>query len=138
MKTNNTLVVRIGKREFKEKIFDYTFSKEWQYKGDIPAVIDFYADWCAPCKMVSPLLDELSVEYDGKIKVYKVNTEKDPEVAKAFGISSIPTLLFIGQTGKPVVLRGAQSRQTLKNNIEKILSEKEEKRLLSRLLSFKW
>lgn len=138
MSTNNTLVVRIGKREFKEKIFDYTFSKEWQYKGDIPAVIDFYADWCTPCKMVSPLLDELSVEYNGKIKVYKVNTEKDPEVAKAFGISSIPTILFIAQTGKPLVLRGAQSRQTLKNNIERILHEKEEKRLLSRLLSFKW
>jgi thioredoxin 1 len=137
MKTNNTNVVHLNKREFKEKIFDYSFSKDWKYKGDMPAVIDFYADWCAPCKMVSPVLDDLSIEFEGKIKVYKVNTEKDPEVAKAFGVSSIPTLLFIAQTGKPVVIRGAQSRQSLKSNIERILP-KEEKRFLEKLVSFKW
>ena len=106
MKTSNSHVVNLGKREFKEKIYDYTFSKEWKYKGDLPAVVDFYADWCAPCKMVSPILNDLSVEYAGKINVYKVNTEKDPEVSKAFGVSSIPTLLFIAQTGKPTVVRG--------------------------------
>jgi len=137
MKTNSTNVSHLGKREFKEKIFDYTFSKEWKYKGDLPAVVDFYADWCAPCKMVSPILDDLSIEFAGKIKVYKVNTEKDPEVAKAFGISSIPTLLFIAQSGKPTVVRGAQSRQSLKSNIERILP-KEEKRFLNKLLSLKW
>ena len=137
MKTNNSNVIYLTKREFKEKIFDYTFSKDWNYKGDSPAVIDFYADWCAPCKMVSPILDELSIEFAGKIKVYKINTEKDPEVSKAFGISSIPTLLFIAQTGKPIVIRGAQSRQSLKNQIERILP-KEEKRFLGKLLSLKW
>jgi thioredoxin 1 len=137
MKTNNTHVVHLNKREFKEKIYDYTFSKEWKYKGDLPAVIDFYADWCAPCKMVSPILDDLSNEYAGKIKVYKVNTEKDPEVSKAFGISSIPTLLFIAQSGNPIVVRGAQSRQSLKSNIERILP-KEEKRFMNKLLSLKW
>jgi thioredoxin 1 len=137
MKTNNSNVIHLTKREFKEKIFDYTFSKDWNYKGDSPAVIDFYADWCAPCKMVSPILDELSIEFAGKIKVYKINTEKDPEVSKAFGISSIPTLLFIAQTGKPTVVRGAQSRQSLKNQIERILP-KEEKRFLGKLLSLKW
>ncbi len=137
MKTNNSNVIHLTKREFKEKIFDYTFSKDWNYKGDSPAVIDFYADWCAPCKMVSPILDELSIEFAGKIKVYKINTEKDPEVSKAFGISSIPTLLFIAQTGKPIVIRGAQSRQSLKNQIERILP-KEEKRFLGKLLSLKW
>jgi len=137
MKPNTSHAVHLGKREFKEKIYDYTFSKEWKYKGDLPAVVDFYADWCAPCKMVSPILDDLSIEYEGKIKVYKVNTEKDPEVAKAFGVSSIPTLLFIAQTGKPIVVRGAQSRQSLKSNIERILP-KEEKRFLNKLLSFKW
>jgi len=137
MKTNTSRVVHLGKREFKEKIYDYTFNKEWKYKGDLPAVVDFYADWCAPCKMVSPILDDLSNEYSGKIKVYKVNTEKDPEVAKAFGVSSIPTMLFIAQTGKPTVVRGAQSRQSLKSNIERILP-KEEKRFLNKLLSLKW
>lgn len=137
MKTNNTNVLHINKREFKAKIFDYSFSKDWKYKGEMPAVIDFYADWCAPCKMVSPLLDDLSVEFAGKVKFYKVNTEKDPEVAKAFGVSSIPTLLFIAQSGKPIVVRGAQSRQSLKSNIERILP-KEEKRFINRLLSLKW
>lgn len=137
MKTDNTQVVHLNKREFKEKVFDYSFSKDWKYKGDMPAVIDFYADWCSPCKMVSPVLDDLSIEFEGKVKFYKVNTEKDPEVAKAFGVSSIPTLLFIAQTGKPVVIRGAQSRQSLKSNIEKILP-KEEKRFLEKLVSFKW
>jgi len=137
MKTSNSNVVHLGKREFKEKIYDYTFSKEWKYKGDLPAVVDFYADWCAPCKMVSPILNDLSIEYAGKINIYKVNTEKDPEVAKAFGVSSIPTLLFIAQTGKPTVVRGAQSRQSLKSNIERILP-KEEKRFLNKLLSLKW
>jgi thioredoxin-like negative regulator of GroEL len=87
--------------------------------------------------MVSPILDDLSNEYAGKIKVYKVNTEKDPEVAKAFGISSIPTLLFIAQNGKPTVVRGAQSRQSLKSSIERILP-KEEKRFLNKILSLKW
>jgi thioredoxin-like negative regulator of GroEL len=87
--------------------------------------------------MVSPVLDDLSVEFAGKVKFYKVNTEKDPEVAKVFGVSSIPTLLFIGMTGKPMVMRGAQSRQSLKSNIEKILP-KEEKRFLEKLVSFKW
>ncbi|MCX6250907.1 MAG: thioredoxin domain-containing protein [Bacteroidetes bacterium] len=137
MKSNNTNVVHLNKREFKEKIFDYTLSKEWNYKGDIPAIIDFYADWCAPCKMVSPVLDGLSIEYQGRIKIYKVNTEKDPEVAKVFGVSSIPTLLFIAQTGKPMVVRGTQSRQSLKSNIERILP-REEKRFLNKLISLKW
>jgi thioredoxin 1 len=137
MKSYNPNVITLTKREFKDKIYDYTISKEWKYKGELPAVIDFYADWCAPCKMVAPILDDLSTEYAGKIKVYKINTEKDPEVAKAFGVSSIPTLLFIAQSGKPTVIRGAQSRQALKSNIERILP-KEEKHFLNKLLSFKW
>lgn len=132
MKVNSTNAIHLNKREFKDKIFDYSFSKDWKYKGALPAVVDFYADWCAPCKMVAPLLDELSIEYTGKIKVYKVNTEKDPEVARAFGVSSIPTLLFISLTGKPTVVRGAQSRQSLKSNIERILHG-EEKHFLQKL-----
>jgi thioredoxin len=137
MKIYNPNVVTLTKREFKDKIYDYSLSKEWKYKGNLPAVIDFYADWCGPCKMVAPILDELAGEYAGKVKVYKVNTEKDPEVSKAFGVSSIPTLLFIPMTGKPTVVRGAQSRSSLKSNIARILNEKE-KPFLEKLLSFKW
>lgn len=127
-------VVTLGKRDFKARVFDYAPGREWKFAGDRPAVIDFYADWCAPCKMVSPILDELSVEYEGRVRFYKVNTEKDPEVAKAFGISSIPTLLFAGMEGKPVVLRGAQPKQALVKQLGMILPG-EKKGLLSRLFS---
>jgi thioredoxin len=136
METKNGKVITLNKREFKEKIFNYSVSKEWDYKGDLPAVIDFYADWCMPCKMVAPLLNQLSKEYDGKVKFYKVNTEKDPEVAKVFGISSIPTLLFIAPTGNPTVVRGAQPISSLRKNIDRILpGEKEEKSFLKSLFS---
>jgi thioredoxin 1 len=125
METKNGKVITLNKREFKDKIFDYSYTKQWNYKGDMPAVIDFYADWCMPCKMVAPLLNQLSLEYDGKVKFYKVNTEKDPEVSKVFGISSIPTLLFIAPTGSPTVVRGAQSIGSLRKNIDRIIPEKE-------------
>jgi thioredoxin len=137
MESKNNKVITLNKREFKDKIFDYSFSKEWKYKGDKPAVIDFYADWCMPCKMVAPLLNQLSSEYDGKVKFYKVNTEKDPEVSKVFGISSIPTLLFIAPTGNPIVVRGAQSISSLRKNVERILpNEGKERSFLQSLLSF--
>ena len=111
----------MNKRAFKEKIYDYTFSKEWEYKGDLPAVIDFYADWCKPCKVVAPIINQLSEEYDGRVNFYKLNTEKDPEVAKVFGISSIPTILFIAPGDKPFMVRGAQPKFMLRKNVEKIL-----------------
>jgi len=121
MGANTGKVATLNKREFKQKIFDYTYSKEWDYKGDLPAVIDFYADWCKPCKVVAPIVSQLSEEYDGRVNFYKVNTEKDPEVAKVFGISSIPTLLFIAPEGKPVMVRGAQPKFMIKKNIERII-----------------
>lgn len=135
MASNSSKVTTLNKREFKSKIFDYTYTREWEYKGDMPAVIDFYADWCKPCKFVSPLLDQLSVEYEGKVKFYKLNTEKDPEVSKVFGISSIPTLLFIGMEGKPVVVRGAQPIGALRKNVDKILPG-EKKSFLKNLFTF--
>jgi thioredoxin len=135
MGANSGKVILLNKREFKEKIFNYSLTKEWHYKGDMPAVIDFYADWCGPCKVVAPLLNQLSVEYDGKVKFYKVNTEKDPEVAKVFGISSIPTLLFIAAEGNPTAVRGAQPISSLKKNIERILPG-EKKSFLRSLFSF--
>ena len=137
MKTNSTNAVHLNKREYKAKVHDYTFSKEWKYKGEMPAVIDFYANWCVPCKMVAPILDELSIEYAGKVKVYKIDSEKDPEVSKAYGISSIPTLMFIPQNGKPTVVTGTQSRSSLKSNFERILP-KDGQPLIKKLLSFKW
>jgi thioredoxin len=106
--------------------------------GEMPAVIDFYADWCGPCKAVAPLLNQLSQEYEGKVKFYKVNTEKDPEVAKVFGISSIPTLLFIAPTGNPTVVRGAQPIGSLRKNIERILPDSVSSHgFLKNLFSFK-
>ena len=138
METKTNKVVLLNKREFKEKIFNYSVSRDWDYKGEMPAVIDFYADWCGPCKAVAPLLGQLSLEYDGKVKFYKVNTEKDPEVARIFGISSIPTLLFISpKSGSPTVVRGAQPISSLRKNIERILpGEKSEKSFLKGLFSF--
>ena len=137
MENKNGKVIILNKREFKEKIFNYSVSKDWDYKGEMPAVIDFYADWCMPCKMVAPLLSQLSVEYDGKVKFYKVNTEKDPEVAKVFGISSIPTLLFISPTGNPTVVRGAQPIGSLRRNIDRLLQGgKADKSFLKGLFSF--
>jgi thioredoxin len=114
-------VRQLNKKEFKQKIYDYTFSQEWNYKGDKPAVIDFYADWCQPCKVVAPMLNQLSEEYEGRVDFYKVNTEKDPAVAKAFGITNIPTILFIPMEGRPVSIKGAKPKIVLKRNVEKIL-----------------
>ncbi len=134
MKPNNPNVIHLTKREFKEKVFDYTLSKDFKYKGDIPAVVDFYADWCMPCKVVAPILNELSEEYAGQIVVYKVNTEKEPQVSKAFGITSIPTLFFIPVGGKPIVVRGALPRFALKSNIKRILPG-QKKSFFSKLFS---
>jgi thioredoxin 1 len=139
MESKNGKVTTLNKREFKDKIFDYSYSKEWKYKGDMPAVIDFYADWCMPCKMIAPSLAQLSMEYEGKVRFYKVNTEKDPEVSKVFGISSIPTLLFIApEASSPTVVRGAQPLFALRKNVERILPKegKTEKSFLQGLFSF--
>lgn len=97
---------------FKEKIFNYEESQDWKYNGTIPAVIDFYADWCQPCKMVAPILEELDKEYDGKINFYKVNTEEQQELSSVFGIQSIPSILFIPKEGIPTMAAGALPKGT--------------------------
>jgi thioredoxin len=84
-------------------------------------IIDFYADWCGPCKMVGPVLEQLSKEYDGKLNVYKVNTESEQELAAAFGISSIPSILFVPVDGKPQMSAGALPKETFKNLIKDVL-----------------
>jgi len=108
---------------FKEKVFDYTQNKEWSFKGEKPTIIDFYADWCQPCKTIAPILEELDVENEG-IDFYKVDTEKEPELAATFGIQSIPSLLFIPLEGQPQMAMGALPKATFEQAIAEILFPK--------------
>jgi thioredoxin 1 len=114
-------VVHLTAQEFKEKVFNYETAKEWKYEGNLPAIIDFYADWCSPCKMVAPILEDLALEYSGKIMVYKVDTENEQELTSVFGIQSIPTLLFIPKEGQPQAAMGALPRQTFEKVIKDVL-----------------
>lgn len=111
----------LTKETFKTKVFDYENNTEWKYEGDLPAIIDFYADWCGPCKMVAPILEELAEEYKGKINIYKVDTEQEQELAAMFGIRSIPSLLFIPQKDKPQMAQGALPKEAFKDIIERTL-----------------
>jgi len=110
--------VKMTTQDFKEKVFNYDTEADWKYQGQLPAIIDFYADWCGPCKMVAPVLEELSNEYAGKIVIYKVDTDKEMELSAVFGIRSIPTLLFIGTDGEPMMQPGALPKHVLKQVIE--------------------
>jgi thioredoxin 1 len=109
---------QMTKQDSLEKIFDYENSHEWNYKGSLPAVIDFYADWCAPCKMVAPIMEELSEEYNGQVNFYKVDTSSEAELSGAFGIRSIPSILFIPKSGKPLMAAGALPKNQMKDIIE--------------------
>jgi thioredoxin 1 len=121
METMVSNVVYLTTEEFKNKVFDYTVNKEWKYSGELPAIIDFYADWCGPCKMVAPILQEIAKDYQGKLIVYKVDTESERELASAFGISSIPTLLFVPMTGQPQAAMGALPRTSFDKAIKDVL-----------------
>ena len=110
---------------FKTKIFDFEANKEWKYEGKLPAIIDFYADWCGPCKMVAPILEELKVEYGDKLEIYKVNTEEERDLAAMFGIRSIPSLLFIPLNGQPQMAMGALPKDTFKKAIGDVLKVNE-------------
>ena len=108
--------------DFKEKFFDYTQKTEWEYNGERPAIIDFYADWCAPCKFVAPIMDELSEQYDGQVDIYKVDTEAEQELSAVFGIRSIPSILFVPTGGKqPMMQAGALPKETFEEIINKEL-----------------
>ena len=111
----------LTKETFLSKVFNYEKNKEWKFEGDKPCVIDFYADWCGPCKMVAPVLSELAGEYAGKVNIYKVNTDQEPEISGAFGIQSIPSILFIPVGEKPQMAAGALPKQTFKNIIKDVL-----------------
>jgi thioredoxin len=115
----------LTKESFKTKIFNWEKSAEWKYEGDLPAIIDFYADWCAPCKMIAPVLEELSKKYEGKMHIYKINTEEEPELSGMFEIQSIPTLFFIPMDGEPRVAMGALPRRDLEKAIADVLKVEE-------------
>ena len=117
--------IQLTKADFLTKVVNYeTSPNEWNYLGDKPAIVDFYADWCGPCKMVGPVLEELAKEYEGKIYVYKVDAETEQELAAVFGIQSIPTLLFIPMNDKPQIARGALPKNTLIEVINDVLKVK--------------
>ena len=107
---------------FKEKIFNYENNKEWKFEGEIPAIIDFYADWCGPCKTIAPILEELKEEYGDKLDIFKVNTEEQRELSSVFGVQSIPSLLFIPKEGQPQMAMGALPKETFKQAISEVLS----------------
>lgn len=111
----------LTKDTFISKVFDFENNKEWNFKGELPCLIDFYADWCGPCKMVAPILEELATEYKGKINIYKVDTEEEQELAGVFGIRSIPSILFCPADGAPQMAMGALPKDTFKKAIEDIL-----------------
>ena len=111
----------LTKQAFLNKVFNFEKNKEWKYEGTVPAVIDFWAPWCGPCRMVGPVIEELSKEYAGKVNFYKVNTDEEQELAGAFGIRSIPSLLFVPMTGRPKMTVGALPKEALKQAVEEEL-----------------
>jgi thioredoxin len=114
--------VKLTKEEFLTKVANFeTNPNEWKYLGDKPALIDFFATWCGPCKMVGPILEELAAEYGDKLVIYKVNTEEEEDLASIFGIRSIPSLLFIPMEGQPQMAVGAMAKADLKKAIDEIL-----------------
>ena len=112
--------VKLTAQKFKDEIFDYTTQKEWKYKGEKPAIIDFYADWCGLCKMVAPILEELSDEHPDVI-IYKVDTEVEQELSAVFQIRSIPSILFIPMDRQPMMQAGALPKNALEEVISKEL-----------------
>ena len=111
----------ITKEVFLEKVFDFEKLKDWNFQGEIPAIVDFYADWCGPCKSLAPVLEELGKEYEGKIHIYKVDTEAQPELSAAFGIRSIPSMLFCPKGEQPQMANGALPKKQIKQIIADVL-----------------
>lgn len=117
--------IHLTKAEFLKKIADYeTHSNDWKYLGDKPAIIDFYADWCGPCRQMAPALEEIAKEYAGQIYVYKVDTDKEQQLARDFGIQALPTLWFVPMKGDPQRAVGALSKEQLKEYVQKVLLNK--------------
>lgn len=118
--------IHLTKAEFLEKVVNYEANPtEWKYLGDKPCIIDFYASWCGPCKTIAPILEELAKEYHGEIYIYKINTEEEQELAAAFGIRSIPTLLFVPMGENPQMAQGAMPKESFKQAINELLLKKQ-------------
>ena len=118
--------IHLTKAEFLTKVANYEANpQEWKYLGDRPAIIDFYADWCGPCKSIAPVLEELAAEYDGQIYIYKINTETEQELASALGIRRIPSLQFVPMNEAPQMAQGALPKTAFKEAIETVLLKKE-------------
>lgn len=111
----------LNEETFKTKVFNYEKNKDWKFEGDVPCMIDFYADWCQPCKMVAPILDELQEEYGDKINIYKIDTEAERNLAGMFGIQSIPSLLFVPKEGQPQMAVGALPKDSFEKAILDVL-----------------
>jgi thioredoxin 1 len=111
----------LTKETFLTKVFDYEKNQDWKFNGELPAIIDFWAPWCGPCRMVGPVLEELSEEYKGKVNIYKVNTDEEQELGGVFGIRSIPSILFVPLVGQPKMAVGALPKESLKQTIDKEL-----------------
>ena len=114
-------VIHLNKEEFLKKVFNYEKDNNWKYLGDKPCVLDFYANWCGPCRMISPFLDQLAEEYKDKIYIYKINTDQERELAAKFGASSIPLLVFIPMNAQPQANRGALPKEDIKKAIDTVL-----------------
>jgi len=114
-------VIVLTNAEFKQKVFNYELNKEWKFEGTLPAIIDFYADWCGPCKQLSPRIEEIAKDYAGKIIVYKVDTDKEKVLSQSLGIQSLPTLLFIPMKGQPQATMGAVPKETLVKAVNEVL-----------------
>jgi thioredoxin len=115
------MTYHLTKDDFLKKVFNFEQNQEWKFEGDKPCIIDFYADWCMPCKMVAPVLEELSNEYQDKLNIYKVNTEHEQELAGIFGVRSIPSILFVPQNDRPQMAVGALPKDSLKKAIKDVL-----------------
>jgi len=111
--------IPLTKSMFLTEVFDFEKNQEWKYLGDVPCIIDFFAYWGRPCKMLAPIMDELAAKYEGKIKIYKVNTDKEQDLARAFNISSIPAILYVPMTGQPQMNVGAMSKE----DYEKVIND---------------
>ena len=120
-----TKTIKLTRADFLTKVANYEANPEkWEYLGDKPCIIDFWATWCPPCKVIAPILDDLAKEYDGQIYVYKVDVDQQKELAQAFGIQSIPTLLFVPMDGEPKAEIGAIPKETFKDRIDNFLLTK--------------